>query len=568
VNLSSGSMAGGVEDEIASWQATRRFLATLPRAADLRKARIRGGRVLRLRCDRSLPFEYVAGFLDPFLATWGARHEIEYSGYDPGLTGVETRSTADLRILFLDWRLHLGQLSPEDAARWARTRLQAALRAGEGRAPVLINDWPDCDALNRELRQVVQATPGALLIGAHAVAQEMGTDPFDARNDAVSRFPFSNQAAVALARHLALDLFPPLTGERIKAVVLDLDDTLWKGVLGEDGAAGIRVLPGHQRLQEKLRRLKERGVLLAVCSRNDPTDVERAFAARSDLGLALNDFASVRVGWTPKAQALGDIARDLNIHPSAMLFIDDNGAELARARAAHGGLRILLADPEGAETAAALGHFPGLFPVAADVAAALRTADIQANREREKLRGTAGANLAAYLAALKMQVEINVGRRSDAPRLYELSQKTNQFNLGLARISPAQAAEAFGAKSLVMTVSLKDALSDSGLVGAIVAAVEGKVATVREVVFSCRVLGRDIETLALWRFCGRLAARGVAEVRFAVAEGPRNKPARDWLARILPEGTQASLALLTARLQGAQGHPAAITEVVHGPEAE
>src|SRR3954463_16005774 len=132
-------MAGGVEDEIASWQATRRFLATLPRAADLRKARIRGGRVLRLRCDRSLPFEYVAGFLDPFLATWGARHEIEYSGYDPGLTGVETRSTADLRILFVDWRLHLGQLSPEDAARRGRTRLEAGLGGGGGRGARLLN---------------------------------------------------------------------------------------------------------------------------------------------------------------------------------------------------------------------------------------------------------------------------------------------------------------------------------------------------------------------------------------------------------------------------------------------
>src|SRR4051812_50019579 len=130
-------MAGGVEDEIASWQATRRFLATLPRAADLRKARIRGGRVLRLRCDRSLPFEYVAGFLDPFLATWGVRHEIEYSGYDPGLTGVETRSTADLRILFVDWRLHLRQLSAEDAARLAPAALQAGFRAREGTGALL-----------------------------------------------------------------------------------------------------------------------------------------------------------------------------------------------------------------------------------------------------------------------------------------------------------------------------------------------------------------------------------------------------------------------------------------------
>src|SRR5207302_5954363 len=101
------------------------------------------------------------------------------------------------------------------------------------------------------------------------------------------------------------------------------------------------------------------------------------------------------------------------------------------------------AGPAAAETARALGHFPGLFALAHDDAAGLRTGDVRANHEREKLRSSA-SNLTSYLAALKMEVDLHRNRREDAQRIHELSQKTNQFNLALARLSAAQAAEVLG----------------------------------------------------------------------------------------------------------------------------
>ena len=112
-----------------------------------------------------------------------------------------------------------------------------------------------------------------------------------------------------------------------------------------------------------------------------------------------------------------------------------------------------------------------------------------------------------------------------------------------------------------MTVSLKDALSDSGVVGAILARVDGTRAVIAEVLFSCRVLGRDVETLALMRFLRWLEERGVERVRFEVAEGQRNHPARDWLKRFVPGEPEGPVAILKKAVeQACVGHPAAIVE--------
>src|SRR5262249_17411847 len=157
---------------------------------------------------------------------------------------------------------------------------------------------------------------------------------------------------------------------------------------------------------------------------------------------------------------LREVARDLNILPSSILFVDDNPAELAKAEGAIGGLRVLFADPTGVETANALRHFPGLFALLKDSVANLRTVDVRANRQREALRAQTG-DLATYLAALKMEIDLHQNWRSHAQRLHELSQKTNQFNLALARLSAVQAEKSFERSRLTMTVSVRDALSDS-----------------------------------------------------------------------------------------------------------
>jgi FkbH-like protein len=547
----------------AGWLARRRLLASLPPASLLRKARPpQTGQQLRIRCDRSLPFEFIDEFLDPFLATWGAHHRIDYSGYDPGLAQLAstTNSAPDAQLLWLDWRLYLDKLSPSEAARWIAERARAVIAATGGRTPILLNTWPipkgDCasltwiQALNGLLSELPKQVPGLLLVDLEAIRTEIAEEFFDPRNDLIAKFPFSGSAAIAIARHLATDLLPPLMGERIKAIVVDLDDTLWRGVLGEDGPEGISFELGHRHLHRRLKELSRRGVMLALCSRNELEDVEMVFKQRDEAGLSLADFVSIRVNWMPKTENLRSIASDLNIDPSAILFVDDNHAELAKAEGAIDRIHVLLADPNGWETAWALQHYPGLFSLSVDSAATLRTADVRANREREALRAQS-PDLATYLSALKMEIDLHCNCRAHAERLEQLSQKTNQFNLALARLTAAQVEQAFGPDCLTMTVSVRDVLSDSGLIGAFVAQIEGDVATIKEVLFSCRILGREVETVAFARFCQWLEARGVRSIRFAVSEGPRNRPARDWLKRFVPKQTEAQLADLKPQLDKA-----------------
>ncbi len=557
--------------DVRGWVATRQLLGTPPGASALRRLKpARTGRLLRLRCDRSLPFEFVDEFLDAFLDTWGAHHQTSYSDYDPGLSQIDASGLeADARLIFLDWRLLADRLTPAEAAEWVAGRAQAAIRAGGRRSPVLLNNWPIKSgdrlekwgrALNAALGALPARLPGLSLIDLESVRAGFRGEFFDPRNDQVSKFPFASGAAVAIARHLGADLLPSLLGEKLKALVLDLDDTLWRGVLGEDGVGGVLIEPGHIELHELLKALRARGILLTLCSRNELSDVEAVFRSRPGLGLALTDFASIKVNWSRKVDNLVAIAADLNIHASAMLFVDDNDSELAKASGAISGLRTLLADPSGVETASALRHYPGLFAVSDDSAASVRTGDIQANRRRQTLRAEAG-DLNGYLAALKMEIDLHRDCRPHLSRVHELSNKTNQFNLGLARLSASETEEVFAPDHLTMTVSLRDALSDSGLVGALIARLEGELATVREVLFSCRVLGREVETLSLLRFCGWLEERGARRVRFNVVEGPRNGPARDWLKRFLPEGTEAAILDVKAlAAEACKTHPATIKE--------
>src|SRR5262249_3572039 len=156
-----------------------------------------------------------------------------------------------------------------------------------------------------------------------------------------------------------------------------------------DGPGGVRVGPGHQALQRRLVELKEAGFVLALCSRNELADVEKLFSQREDMEIALADFAALRRDWHSKAGHPPSIAAQPNLHPPAVLLVDDSPAERARVAEAAPEVDLVLADPAGAATAEILSRHPGLFRLRTDSAAAVRTQDLQANQERERLRTAA-----------------------------------------------------------------------------------------------------------------------------------------------------------------------------------
>lgn len=533
-------------------------------------------RTFRIRVDRTMPFEFVANLMSPFCGLWEADVCFDYSDYDSALSGIGGEAQADVYIIWLDWRIYARSMSAQEAAQWLNERI-VKLRMVTDK-PIWINNWPesleDADRvlsfrasdrgwfrkLNSFLLGAVEKNTGCVLIDLAQLAHE-GTESFyDYRNEEISNYPFSNQATTIVSRHLGVQLLPASLVPRLKAIALDLDDTLYHGVLGEEGAERVTLTEGHHRLQRLLLQLKQSGIMLTLCSRNEEEDVKALFDARTDFPLRWDDFAAVRANWQTKAENLNRLSQILNIDPSAFLFVDDNPAELVKMAAELPEVRLLRAKRNGEETMLGLCHFPGLYQLHRDDIAVSRTTDIQANQAREKIRQTA-SDYHSYLDSLNMVITIYENEASHVKRLYDLSHKTNQFNLALRRMTENEANDVMDAsKYVTITVGLSDILSDSGIIGTFVCRLDGEQAHLIETLFSCRALGRDIETVAFAWILEKLMDRGVQRIHIEMSQGPRNAPALDWIKRFV-EGSPEQLPLrdLYARVKAACGnHPARV----------
>lgn len=506
-------------------------------------------RSYKVRVDRTMPFEFIGKLVPSFCGLWGADVQFDLSDYDASLSQLGGDLQADAYILWLDWRLYRNSMTPQVAANWLKERI-GQLRNGV-KQTIWVNNWPEpldesdrlfssrvtersyIRSLNEYISGLIEQTMGCELIDLAYFAYERTGPFFDSRNDEISSYPLADQATIKIARHLGVHLFPAAFMPRLKVIALDLDDTLYRGVLGEEGIEGVILSEGHYDLQKLLLKLKKSGILLTICSRNEEDDVKALFESRDDFPLKWTDFAAVTANWLPKADNLIRLTQQVNIDPSDFLFIDDNPVELLKMASALPDVNLLRAELNGRETMGKLLSYPRLYQLHRDDEANSRTSDIQANLRREKLRADS-SDFYSYLASLKMVVKIHVNESSHSRRLFDLSRKTNQFNLALRRMSEIEATEVMEKSYLTLTVSLSDLLSDSGIIGAFVCRLEGNHARLIEAVFSCRALGRHIETLSFARLMEKLMTQGVEHLSIDVKDGPRNQPAIDWLKNFVP----------------------------------
>jgi FkbH-like protein len=484
-------------------------------------------RELRMRVHRNTAFEYVASLLPPFLAYAGLSATFDYSDYDDSLSGAgDGDATADVELVWLDFA-RFCDADPEELVAWLRERLQA-LRA-RTLAPVLVVDQPGggpaAEVVNRGLDRLRREVPGLAVADLSEIAARVGDAFLDPRTRDVAGTSMSARAAVLAAQRMGLRWLPALVAPRVKALAVDLDMTLYDGVLGEDGPAGLVLTPAHEALQHALRDLKDDGVLLGLVSRNEPEDVEALFAARTDFPLRLDDFTARAIGWGRKSDGVGAVAAELRISPDAVVFVDDNVGELAEvsAGAPVAGL-IHAADAAAAVTALAL--FPGLHGHDRTAEDTLRAGDLAAAAQRTDVGGD-------YLSSLRVRLDLSVDRADHLPRMASLTAKTNQFNTALRRTGPAELAAWLADDDVrLVTASLRDRLSDSGIVALIAGrrGEQGRV-IVEEICISCRALGRGVEDYLLAAAVERLLAEfGASTAAVAYASGPRNEPARAWLA--------------------------------------
>jgi FkbH-like protein len=295
-------------------------------------------------------------------------------------------------------------------------------------------------------------------------------------------------------------LLAALRGKSAKCLVLDLDNTLWGGVVGDDGVDGIVIGEGSESgeaflaVQKYAKRLSERGVILAVCSKNDERNALRPFEQRSEMILEASDVACFAANWDDKASNLRLIARQLNIGLDSLVLLDDNPVErkLIRRELPMVGVPELPEDPAGfVRCLSAAGYFETLSITEEDRKRALQ---YRANRARQELRESA-TNLEGFLESLKMKLVWSRFAMNDIKRIVQLINKTNQFNLTTRRYTEADVRE-FMCDPNVLTLQLRllDVYGNSGIVALVIGKrTHDAVLEVDTWLMSCRVLGRQVE---------------------------------------------------------------------------
>lgn len=347
------------------------------------------------------------------------------------------------------------------------------------------------------------------------------------------------EAAVVISR-----LFRPA----VRAVAVDLDDTLWGGIVGEVGPHGLDLDPdGTGRpfleMQRFLLDLSERGVPIAVVSKNDDEQARRPFNERPEMLLGFDTFVRFDASWAPKYEAISKFADQLNIGIDSVCFLDDSPKERDEARRLLPGLVV----PDLAESPAK--RVEQLLQSRLFIAPVVSDEDRLRVDFFKRAHTPAPADLDEYLAALDMHLEATRIGLDNSERAISLLHKTNQFNLSLWRPAPAEF-ESFinDDANYAYTFRLRDRVGDAGIISVLLASVHADVATVNGWVMSCRVFGRGVEWAAADHLDRWLSTRDVGKVVAPFTGGPRNAMITDVLARLgfSSDGANADVAPYSA----------------------
>lgn len=319
----------------------------------------------------------------------------------------------------------------------------------------------------------------------------------------VAKLPWHESFLPVLADEIVRHVNAGL-GRIRKCLVVDLDNTLWGGVLGEDGPLGVRVGAGdpvaeaHFDLQRRVLAIKRRGVLLAACSKNNPTDVEEVFRVRPEMPLRRDDFVRMEIGWEMKHEALRRIAADLNIGTDSLVFLDDNPAEIELVRQVMPEVECVLVPSDPALRPTCLDRVHSLDRAVITAEDLAKTQQYRENAVRESVRHEF-SDLHEYLHSLRTRITIRPATHELLARAHQLFAKTNQFNLTTRRYTLADL-EKFTSDpaSRLIMIHAEDRFGDLGWVGAIaLRGLEGSEVRIDSFVLSCRAMGRAIETAIL-----------------------------------------------------------------------
>lgn len=503
---------------------------------------------------------------------------------DPG--SVMSRNASGLNVAAIrleDWDPRVrGEEATDDLATKVEDFTAAVTSAAERmRAPLLVvicppsSDAQDeahqreragtalADRLN-ELRGVQVLTADDLL-----ATYQVGTydDPGTVDHGHVPYRPgFFAALGTEIVRKLRAAEAPPL-----KVLALDCDETLWSGVVGEDGPLGVVVDAPRRALQEFALAQRQAGMLLCLCSKNAEEDVLTALERHPDMLLRPEHVAASRINWDAKSENVRSLARELNVGVDSFVFLDDNPLECAEVRARCPEAIALSLPSDTTMIPGFLANVWAFDRLGRTQEDSQRAQFYEQGAAREELR-SASLTFAEFISSLRLEVRLFAPAPEHLPRIAQLTQRTNQFNNTTVRRTEQEVKRELASGMDCLAVEVRDRFGDYGLVGAAFSEARADALWIETLLMSCRALGRGVEHRVLSHLGENALARGLARVRIPFAQTAKNQPLLQFLREVgarpaedgsgttvfeIDAGTAAAVAFDPARIER---RPAAPTD--------
>jgi FkbH-like protein len=367
-----------------------------------------------------------------------------------------------------------------------------------------------------------RTVPGITLLSSEDIDRLSTGERYDSLSDELAHVPFTDEHYASIALAIVRKVHA-LRVPAHKVLVLDCDNTLWRGVVGEDGIDGITIPDSLMRLQQFAVGEQMRGTLLCLTSKNAEKDVLDVLEKRSDMVLKAEHVIAHRINWEPKPRNVAALARALNLGLDSFVFLDDNPIECAQMQAEMPQV-VTLQIPTDDEIESFLSHLWTFDRLAVTDEDARRTRLYRENAARQELEEST-TDIVEFIASLDLVIDIAPPEENEWPRAAQLTQRTNQFNFTTVRRTETETRALPVNGFTVLRVKVRDRFGDYGLVGLIVAHVRAGVLIVDTMLLSCRVLGRGVEH-AMLRRLGELAQEtALSHVYLSYVPAPKNEPA-------------------------------------------
>ena len=350
---------------------------------------------------------------------------------------------------------------------------------------------------------------------------------FDAQQDKIGHIPFSIDYYHAMGTFLLRQIYS-FYKQHFKVIALDCDNTLWRGIVGEDGALGVKIESGYLELQKFIAKKEKEGFLIVLNSKNNEGDVWEVFNTNKEMILSKDKIVNAKINWQPKSSNLKEMAKELNLGLDSFIFIDDNPLECSEVITNAPEVLTLVLPKEANKFKLFLEHVWAFDKLQITQEDRTRTQMYIAQTQRDFI--AQNLSLSEFLSSLQLKIYMNKMFDSQLERVSQLTKRTNQFNTTTLRRDENEIVALLGDENVVVwSVNVEDKFGDYGLVGVVISKKIGTLLYIDSFLMSCRVLGRGVENSILFGLKKYAIQNNLTTIEFPFYPTSKNFPALEFI---------------------------------------